>query len=180
MRRCLGDWRAHSCDDFRVTDARRLIIVSEGDFNAFIPPGERFDLDGVPAGCCIRADCTSRMLLRQVLLLPGLAWPGSAASDPWRYLDLAAEFFFLIFFFIIATAAQSEGRSVPLGRTENILISPFTFSLRTPSSHGYLMDTVSGPSAPSPHSILHPDSLPPAHSRQPPPAWGILFEHLRR
>lgn len=114
------------------------------------------------------------------LAWPGLAWLGLAASDPRRYLDLAVQVLF-IYLFLNSHDSPQQGRISSPRQAKNILISPFTFSLRTPSSHGYLMDTASGPSAPSPHSIVHPGSLPPAHSRQPPPApWGIIFEHLRR
>lgn len=126
-----------------------------------------------PGSCSGRCCCC--------LAWPGLAWLGLAASDPRRYLDLTVQvLFFFIYLFLNSHDSPQQGRICSPRRAENILISPFTFSLRTPSSHGYLMDTASGPSAPSPHSIVHSGSLPPAHSRQPTPAWGIIFEHLRR
>lgn len=80
------DWRAHGA----AISGKQLLTSRSNQqriFNAFIPPGEWFDLDEVPGGCCIHADSTSSILRHREVLLC-LAWPFQCARPSSHgYLD---------------------------------------------------------------------------------------------
>lgn len=165
------DWRAIS----GLTATHRLIESGE-DFNAFIQPGEWFDLDEVSGGCCIltriaHQGCSS-VTGRCCSAWPGLVWRGSL----WSHILPGSGHPGILKKNDTEKSHYSEGASVPAGRLSTSWSPSIAFSMRTPSSHGYLMDTTSGPSAPSSHSILHPAcSFAPPTSRP----WGIILKHLR-